>query len=75
MAIISIAVTTASSRAWVLSVMTARLFVIMPATNSNTKTEVIATSDIRKAFLLMVPTLAVDNRSATVRKNMAKIVI
>jgi len=47
----------------------------MPATNLNTKTEVMATSDIRKAFLLMVPTLAVDNRSATVRKNMAKIVI
>jgi hypothetical protein len=33
--------------------MRARLFVKRPAVNSNTKTETMATSDIRKALLFM----------------------
>src|SRR5215211_2491824 len=57
-AIIRIAVTTASRSACVLSVTSTRLFVIMPAANSNTKTEEMATRDIRRVFLLMAAALA-----------------
>ena len=49
MAIINIAVTTASRRACMLSVIRARLFVKMPAINSKAKTEMMAISDNSKA--------------------------
>jgi hypothetical protein len=57
-------VTTASSKAWVLSVKSARLFVASPAANSKTKTEEIATSEILRVLRLMAPTSAVVSESA-----------
>jgi hypothetical protein len=75
-------VTIASSRACVLSVMRARLFVKMPAVNSKTKTETIAISDIFKALffkdstssdvvddvVFLVPTRQNRRRPATINK-------
>jgi hypothetical protein len=56
--------------------MRARLLVKRPAVNSNTKTETIATSDIRKAFLFMASTSdVVVNRPATVNKIRVEFII
>jgi len=83
MAIINIAVTTASRRACVLSVISAKLFVKIPAINSKAKTETMAISDSRKALFLISPisglvvgvVVIFFDRPATANKNRAKFII
>jgi hypothetical protein len=63
--------------------MRARLFVKRPAVSSNTKTETMAISDIRKAVLFMASTsdgvvvvfVVVNRRPTTVNKNRVEFII
>jgi hypothetical protein len=62
--------------------MRARLFVKMPAINSKTKTEAMATSDNRKAFFFITSTsglvavlVVVFERPVTANKNRVEFII